>query len=449
MPRFQGAPRRRRAALWLCLVGAVVVAGVSLAGAGCRDALPPSAYAQPGLSPCVYWVWDGFDLRASLKPAAPMTVQWPEFLDASREYRVLIYDFQFMEGHPEAVEATWNDVAPPKVTLKPWVSYRSAGRWSATSEHFTPNSLSLFFLHLPEGGRIDNADEEAWRYPVGTEIVQLIYRRDTSNAAASAAQGQRAVLVEWRLMRMAGPQRGQLRTDGTRSDWVYESAVRDPANRVWRRTREDGRDVRWTKMGRGGNRFVWPVVRPHTCAECHRLAGRSPLDGPRGGHEVYTIGDLREVAWTEQTEQFAPWMAQPPSEAAIAAARRQTLPPERAERFEAYIRDLAEQRRQDPALVRAQQRLIDASPFAAGDPPTVARGKEIYQTQCAACHGAEARGNGPLALRDPQPPAIVGRKDKQLIKALRYGRDNMPAFGATLPGDEQWRLVEYLRTLPK
>jgi len=439
----------RRAVLWLCLAVSTLVVAGALLTAGCgRGGLPLSVREPPGLSPCTYWVWDPADLAASLKPAAPMIDRWAEFLDASADRRVLIHDFQFLEGHPEAVQATWNETAAPSVTQKPWISYRSAGRWVA-GDRFAPNSVSLLFLRLPEGGRVDTSDPEAWRYPVGAEMVQLIYRRDAAGPAASPAPvtGQRAVLVEWRRMRMAGPERGQMRTDGSRSDWVYESAVRDPADRLWRRTREDDRDVRWVRMGRPDNRFDWPVVRPHTCAECHRMAGRSPFDGPRGGNDVYTLGDLREAVWTDQVATLAPLMTQPP--AAVAAAKQQQPPPDRAERFDAYIRALAEQRGKDPVLVRAQQQLIDASPFARGDPQAVSRGRDIFLTQCAGCHGAEARGNGPFALRRPSPPALRGLKDTAILAAVRRGRDTMPAFIGTLPGDEQWRLVEYLRTLPR
>jgi len=442
---------RRRAILWLGLAVSTVVVAGALVTAGCgRGGLPPSVREPPGLSSCTYWVWDAADLAASLQPAAPMTDRWAEFLDASADHRVLIHDFQFLEGHPDAVQPAWNEKHPPKVAETPWISYRSAGRWVA-GDHVAPNSVSLLFLRLPDGGRIDTSDPEAWRYPVGTEIVQLIYRRDIAGASTvpTTATGRRAVLVEWRRMRMAGRERGQMRTDGSRSDWVFESAVRDPADGLWRRTREDHRDVRWVRMGRPGNRFDWPVVRPHTCAECHRMAGRSPFDGPRGGNDVYSLGDLREVVWTDQVATLTPLMTQPPDEAAVAAARQQQLPPDRAERFDAYIRALAEQRGKDPVLVRAQQQLLDASPFVRGDPQAVSRGRDIYLAQCAGCHGAEARGNGPFALRHPSPPALGGLKDKAILDAIRRGRDTMPAFVGTLPGDEQWRLVEYLRTLSR
>jgi len=442
---------RLRIIISFSVTAALLISVLSLIAAGCRHYYYIGTENRPGRATCVYWIWDGFDREAALQAAPPETGRWAEFLRASRSHGVLIHDFQFLEGHPEVVEPRWQEAAAPKVTEAGWVGYRSAGRWHAVHRHLAPGALSLFFLRLPDGRRIDNGDREAWRFPVGTEIVQMLYRHRRGAAYEDPGSdiARKAVLVEWRRMRMAGHRRGQLRTDGTRSGWVYESAVRDPAASTWRRTREDGHDIKWVRMGRPGRRFRWPVIRGHTCAECHSMAGQSPLDGPRGGNEVYSIGDLQEIAWSGQSEWFAPLLRYSLGRADLDAARRRPRPIDPVARRDAYVHALALERNQNILRTRVQQMTLDHSPFNAGNQDAAGRGKEIYMTQCAACHGLKARGRGRLALRNPAPPAIAEAKPKRIIKALREGRRNMPSLARTLPGDEQWRLVEYLQTLKR
>lgn len=62
-------------------------------------------------------------------------------------------------------------------------------------------------------------------------------------------------------------------------------------------------------------------------------------------------------------------------------------------------------------------------------PAPQAQGREIYDIRCAACHGAEGRGNGPAAAaitpkpRDLSDPAFWrGRTKAQLRLAVLQGR---------------------------
>lgn len=438
--RCQGSWRRGATVACVLMAAAVSLLAIVASGCGTKDYFTDPQH-RPGKARCVYWVWGGVDLEALLEPAAPPPPRWNEFLARAAEHRVLIHDFIYLEGHPEVVDRSWRQNAVPPVTAGQYRAYGDAGRWHPVDEHFAPQATSRFYLRLPKGTTIDNRDAEAWRYPVGTELVQLLYRR-TPGAAAAKAQ-----LVEWRRMIRAGNERGQMRSDGTRSDWIFESAIRDPADGLWRRTREDGRDAVWTRLGSPGRRFRWPVVRGHTCAGCHRLAGRSPMDGPRGGDEVYSLGDLREAVWAGQLKALSPWLAERvPDEVAqrLADAPR---PPEARRRYELYLKLLARERMQTIDEARAQQTTIDGSPFYRNDERVAVQGSDIYHTQCAACHGRGARGGGPLALRSPAPPALVGLGEQRLLKMLRNGRGTMPAWNTVLPGDEQWRLIEYLRTL--
>ena len=426
-----------------CALAAVGLCAVTVAVVGCSQGHFVSPENRPGTAQCVYWAWTDLNVSDVLTPAAPPARRWNEFVNAGRQHNVLIHDFLYLEGHPEAVDPTWRQNMVPEVTGEAYLNYRSAGRWHVVHRHFAPNALSLYYLRVPAGRLIDNADAERWRFPVGTELVQLLYHR----GGHASGHEPTAQLVEWRRMRMAGDGCGQMRSDGTRSDWVFESAIRDPDDGLWRRTRDDDRDVTWVKLGALGKRFQWPVVRPHTCAECHRLAGRSPLDGPRGGGEVYTLGDLRDVVWAGQLAELMPMLKYPKGAAINQGPIRQARPPDPDERYRLYVRLLAEQRQQLLALVKAQQKMLDTSPFQPDDATAQAAGRQVYLTQCGVCHGAEARGGGPLALRRPAAPPLVGLGPSRWLKTLRAGRGTMPAWNAVLPADEQWRLIEHLKTL--
>lgn len=89
------------------------------------------------------------------------------------------------------------------------------------------------------------------------------------------------------------------------------------------------------------------------------------------------------------------------------------------------------------------------------DEPTRAAGRLLYQTNCAACHGAAGKGDGPAAfgLR-PRPGdftqhMVPGKHtDGQVYLWIRDGFPNsaMPAWGQRLSDEQIWRLVAYLRT---
>ena len=436
-----GSAWRRAALVWIG-AASLAVCTLALVFSGCEQKTLLDMSQRPGTARCVYWTWPELDPADLLTPSEPVTRRWDEFLRASRDHKVLIHDFLFLEGHPETVGPTWDRNVVPPVTGPDYLNYRSAGRWHVVHRRFAPDSMSLYYLRVPGRRLIDNADARAWRFPRGAELVQLLYHHKWTGDTRGAG----AELVEWRAMLHAGPGCGQMRTDGSRSDWVFESAIRDPADGLWQRTREDGRDLTWTRLGKLGHRFRWPVIRPHTCAECHRLAGRSPLDGPRGGNEVYSLGDLQEVVWTRQLRALVPLLKYPMGATTGRADPRQPRPPDAAERYRLYLDLLSRQRSEVFADTRAQQKTVRKSPFETGDTDAVARGREIYLTQCGVCHGGEARGGGPLALRTPPPPSIRRTGTGRFLKVVRQGRGPMPPWNDVLPGDEQWRLIEYLRT---
>ena len=85
---------------------------------------------------------------------------------------------------------------------------------------------------------------------------------------------------------------------------------------------------------------------------------------------------------------------------------------------------------------------------------SVQRGKKIYMTQCALCHGAKGDGKGELAedmklkLTDyTAADALKDRTDGELFWIISTGKDPMPGQGARMSEVQRWNLVNYLRSL--
>ena len=83
---------------------------------------------------------------------------------------------------------------------------------------------------------------------------------------------------------------------------------------------------------------------------------------------------------------------------------------------------------------------------------TVERGKKIFESQCAMCHGEKADGQGEvaeemkLALPDfTKPDALKGRTDGELFKIISLGNPVMPAQDKRMKDIHVWELVNFLR----
>ena len=88
-------------------------------------------------------------------------------------------------------------------------------------------------------------------------------------------------------------------------------------------------------------------------------------------------------------------------------------------------------------------------PLAPSALPDLARGVSLYATQCASCHGAMGRGDGPLAVNlTPRPvnfTDITRARERSLFglyQVITQGLDgtSMPSF-ATLPDADRWALA--------
>ena len=85
---------------------------------------------------------------------------------------------------------------------------------------------------------------------------------------------------------------------------------------------------------------------------------------------------------------------------------------------------------------------------------SVNRGKKVFATQCALCHGEKGDGKSDLAkemtltLPDfTQPDSLAKRTDGELFAIVATGKDPMPSQKGRMPEPQIWNLVNYLRSL--
>jgi|HubBroStandDraft_5_1064220.scaffolds.fasta_scaffold669860_2 mono/diheme cytochrome c family protein len=85
------------------------------------------------------------------------------------------------------------------------------------------------------------------------------------------------------------------------------------------------------------------------------------------------------------------------------------------------------------------------NPYA-GDSNAAAAGRNLFQNNCAKCHGESAEGKGSRpSLRTER---IQTATDGELAWLLKNGEayKGMPGWGA-LPEPERWQIISYLRSL--
>jgi cytochrome c551 len=78
-------------------------------------------------------------------------------------------------------------------------------------------------------------------------------------------------------------------------------------------------------------------------------------------------------------------------------------------------------------------------------------GADIFKSKCAACHGADGKGNTgmgkSLKLRDLSSADVQKQSDTELTNIITNGKDKMPKYDGKLTKDQINDVVKYLRTL--
>jgi mono/diheme cytochrome c family protein len=86
-------------------------------------------------------------------------------------------------------------------------------------------------------------------------------------------------------------------------------------------------------------------------------------------------------------------------------------------------------------------------------PAHLRRGELLFGINCAPCHGAAGRGDGPVATHTVVPATDLTageptrRSDGYLYATIRNGGAVMPAYGDATSVTERWELVLWVRRL--
>lgn len=82
-------------------------------------------------------------------------------------------------------------------------------------------------------------------------------------------------------------------------------------------------------------------------------------------------------------------------------------------------------------------------------------GQNHYNTNCMVCHGAAGDGNGPVKAKYPLPiPSLKSDKirgwvDANIYHVIVMGQGTMGPYGANVPDEARWPVVNYIRHLQK
>lgn len=87
-------------------------------------------------------------------------------------------------------------------------------------------------------------------------------------------------------------------------------------------------------------------------------------------------------------------------------------------------------------------------------PESLARAKKWWALDCAMCHGANGDGKGTLAtdmklkVADfTDPNTLKDRTDGEIFYVIKTGHQDMPPEGDRIKPEENWDLVNYVRSL--
>ena len=88
-------------------------------------------------------------------------------------------------------------------------------------------------------------------------------------------------------------------------------------------------------------------------------------------------------------------------------------------------------------------------------PESLAKGKKLYNIDCAMCHGENGDGKGDMAsdiknVTDFTNPDVQKKgTDGQWFQIIRKGKGDMPPEGDRAKDDDIWNVVNYIRAFAK
>jgi mono/diheme cytochrome c family protein len=89
-------------------------------------------------------------------------------------------------------------------------------------------------------------------------------------------------------------------------------------------------------------------------------------------------------------------------------------------------------------------------------PDSIAKGQQTFNKACRHCHGAGAKGDGPLAPTNPSPADLTdakwdhGSTDGEIFTTISNGvggKSEMKGLKSQLTPTEIWNIVNFLRSI--
>jgi mono/diheme cytochrome c family protein len=107
------------------------------------------------------------------------------------------------------------------------------------------------------------------------------------------------------------------------------------------------------------------------------------------------------------------------------------------------------------AVYRATSVYVLRSPIEKNSPVDISRGRALYLTYCAQCHGNDHDGNGTVGQsfhplpRDLQHPRIQALTEGRLFKEISYGipEGRQPPLATTIDAPDRWKIIAYIKSL--
>jgi len=123
----------------------------------------------------------------------------------------------------------------------------------------------------------------------------------------------------------------------------------------------------------------------------------------------------------------------------LAAPAQQSQTPQKTPAYEAIPADAAKQ----------------ANPVK-NTPESIARAQKWWTLDCAMCHGKNGDGKGEIAIDMKlklvdftDPATLKNRTDGEIFYIIKNGHQDMPPEGPRVKTEENWDLVNYVRSLAK
>jgi len=83
--------------------------------------------------------------------------------------------------------------------------------------------------------------------------------------------------------------------------------------------------------------------------------------------------------------------------------------------------------------------------------PAAGQTADIYKAKCAACHGADGKGDTPIGrkmgVKPFSTPEVARNSDQTWFEITKNGKGKMPGYNGKLTDDQIKDLVKYLRGL--